>query len=95
MSRAGPVVLIACIALAVAFIGCATPREEMYMLYGPMRAGDFSETTWQLDSMGIDYEVRNGNEIYISEVAAERIRAGYDRELSEMDAKVTVKNGEE
>lgn len=66
----------------LAFSGCVTPHEEMHLLYGPLPRQQFIYTIQQLDAMGIDYEVRNGNEIYLTKSESERIRRGFGGGLS-------------
>jgi flagellar biosynthesis/type III secretory pathway M-ring protein FliF/YscJ len=73
--------------------GCVTPNEELHLLYGPLPPEQFLHTTQQLDAMGIDYEIRNGNEIYLTKSESERIRGGLRGGLSSMPVEIIVEPG--
>lgn len=75
---------------ALALVGCATAAETPRSLYGAMPREELARTTKQLDAMGVHYEVRNGNEIFLTQSERAKIRQALSGQLSNPNFKISV-----
>jgi flagellar biosynthesis/type III secretory pathway M-ring protein FliF/YscJ len=76
--------------IILALSGCGTANQKSYLFYGPLPPEQFAHTIQQLDSKGIDYTVKNGNEIYLTKSESEKMRGGLNMGLSRMSVKTSA-----